>query len=376
MPSGLTVSGGAAMPGGDDEFDLQARPSDILLGLIVAFLAPLFMGSTTDVGLARLSVLETLASYQARTQAELVSIAQIIGYGLAVLDTLRLAMLPDVSVAMKLRLRGCANALNRSAQQNIRALERGRQDGAFLRPGIGEPAAMPVDPATTGFGLTEADVKAAVAGARNAVLDVHARMRSAALADRSAAAGPKAAPPVAAPTSVALPVVAPSAVAPTAVTPAATAPAVAAPSVVAPSVVAPAPVVPSVAAPSAVAPTSVIASGVARSGMAPAVAASPAAQPAPVQSAIQSPAGAGTVRPRILTAEQQNKLMWASAMSGVAGELTGTSASPITQPMSKSDLMWADTLASVARHLVAEAEGKPDTADVPHFLAGTPPKRT
>jgi hypothetical protein len=104
------------------EADLPVRPTDLMLQLIVAFLAPLFVNGVTELSLARLAAIETLASYQARTQAELLAIANIIGFGLAAMATLRLAMRPDLSLSMTLRLHGCANALNRSAQQNVRLL--------------------------------------------------------------------------------------------------------------------------------------------------------------------------------------------------------------------------------------------------------------
>jgi hypothetical protein len=129
-----TASGVSA--GRDDGWpNLPTCPSDVLLESIVAFLAPLFVGSTTDPGLARLAAIETFASYQARTQVELVSVAQIIGLGLAAMDNLRLAMQPDLSLAMKLRLRASANALNRSARQTLHALEGRRRGDRSVRPG-------------------------------------------------------------------------------------------------------------------------------------------------------------------------------------------------------------------------------------------------
>ncbi len=109
-------------PARDDQPDLPTHPSDLLVHLIVGLLAPLFTGAyTDDPGLARLAARQTLAAYGARTQADLLTIAQIIGFGLAGLDTLRLSIADDVPLAMKLRLRSAANALNRVAQQHQRA---------------------------------------------------------------------------------------------------------------------------------------------------------------------------------------------------------------------------------------------------------------
>jgi len=44
-----------------------------------------------------------------------VKIAQIIAFGMAAMDNLRLSMAPDLSLSMVARLRAGANALNRSA---------------------------------------------------------------------------------------------------------------------------------------------------------------------------------------------------------------------------------------------------------------------
>jgi hypothetical protein len=99
------------------------HPSEALMALIVTLLAPMFLGVTAgDINLARLATWETVNAYQARNQADLIAVAQIIAYGLAALGSLSLSMDDNISVSMALRLRGNANALNRSAEQNRRAL--------------------------------------------------------------------------------------------------------------------------------------------------------------------------------------------------------------------------------------------------------------
>src|ERR1700710_1051087 len=118
--------------------------SDLLLQLIVTFLAPLFVTGATELSLARLAAIETLASYQARTKAELLTIANIIGFGLAAMATLRLATQPDLSPSMTLRLHGCANALNRSAQQNVRLLTQLQRETPDWDEYPAEPAEQPV----------------------------------------------------------------------------------------------------------------------------------------------------------------------------------------------------------------------------------------
>lgn len=108
---------------------LPLHPSDILMNLIVAFLASMFLGASAgDIQFARMAAIETVNAYRARNQADLIAIAQIVAYGLAALGSLSLSMTDNISLSMTLRLRGNANALNRSAEQNRRPLEKSRAD--------------------------------------------------------------------------------------------------------------------------------------------------------------------------------------------------------------------------------------------------------
>ncbi len=177
----------AADPDCQNAPSIPIHPSDFLVEFVVGVLAPLFMaGCSGDLSFARLSVIETINAYQARTQAELVMIAQIIGFGMAAMDNLRLSMDPGISLSMKLRLRGGANALNRAAQQNARALEKVRRDRNL-------PAAYP-DAAPEEDEPTQADIEATIAQARAMVKDAYARLQEVppnAAPPAKAAAGPQ-----------------------------------------------------------------------------------------------------------------------------------------------------------------------------------------
>ena len=84
-----------------------------LLGVVLAMLTPLLtIGSPQD---ARLAARQAIAAYQTGEQANLVSISQIVGFAIASLDNLRLSAPPDLSLSMKLKLRGNANALSRTS---------------------------------------------------------------------------------------------------------------------------------------------------------------------------------------------------------------------------------------------------------------------
>jgi hypothetical protein len=103
--------------------DTSCHPGDVLISLIVALLAPIFLGVTAgDVPLARLAAMETVNDYRARNNIDLVAIAQIIACGLAALGSLSRSMAEEMSLSMTLRLRGNAVSLNRSAEQNRRVL--------------------------------------------------------------------------------------------------------------------------------------------------------------------------------------------------------------------------------------------------------------
>jgi hypothetical protein len=113
----------------DPSTEAPLNPSDFLMQLIVALLAPMFLGiAAGDINLARMAAIETVSAYRTRNHADLIAVAQIIAYGLAALGSLSLSMADDISLSMTLRLRGNANALNRSAEQNRRALRETRTE--------------------------------------------------------------------------------------------------------------------------------------------------------------------------------------------------------------------------------------------------------
>ena len=97
-----------------------------LMMFILAALSSMLAPTLADLGLARLAAREAIDAHRARGQHELLTIGQIVGFAVAALDTLRLSMPEDVSMAMKLRLRGNANGLNRSSCSCTRLLERDR----------------------------------------------------------------------------------------------------------------------------------------------------------------------------------------------------------------------------------------------------------
>lgn len=281
-------------------------PSDIVLELIVCFLTPLFMdGCSGNLGFARLAAMETLASYRAQTQAELVKIVQIIAFGLAAMDNLGLSMAPDLSLSMKLRLRAGANALNRSAQQNTRALEKNRRESPPLEPCCAERSAMaeaqavpPVDEDA----VTEATLQVAIEQAQTMI--EAARVRR----------------PAAQPAATIQP------------------------------------------------PTAVARSGAVTLPVAAAT------HPAAVEhtTAATPPSAAAPKAP--VATDQQNKLMWASAMNSVAAELSGSLHS-IPPASRRATLMQATSLSSAASDLIGRAGCTPLAAMDATLRAAAPALR-
>jgi hypothetical protein len=114
------------------------------LDRIVLFLTPYFLTIAPDPALARADILETLASYGARTRAEMLAAVQIIALGFAALDTLAEAktMAQDLSPSLRIRYRGCANSLNRSAQLQEKILAKRL---ASDPPEASHPTAEPIN---------------------------------------------------------------------------------------------------------------------------------------------------------------------------------------------------------------------------------------
>ncbi len=156
-----------AEPTHDAADDPPLSPSEILMGIVVTILSPMFL-IAGDVRMARLAATETVNAYRIRNQTDLIAIAQIIAFGLTALGSLGLSMADDLSLTMILRLRGNANALNRSAEQNRRAL---RESGY-------DPAVTNAEPPATSQEMEEqAALAAGVLAAQTLAAAAQARLR-------------------------------------------------------------------------------------------------------------------------------------------------------------------------------------------------------
>ena len=101
----------------------MALRSSSFLETIIAFLLPYFTDAAMDKREARSEIIDTLASYETRTRAEMLQAAHIIAFGMTTLDVLAEAKTAEMSQSMRLRYRSCANSLNRSTLQTEKALD-------------------------------------------------------------------------------------------------------------------------------------------------------------------------------------------------------------------------------------------------------------
>ena len=129
--------------------------------VVLSLLIPLLMaGGLTDPALAGLAAQEAITAHTADGRGQLVTTAQIVAFALASLDNLRLSADPGLSLSMKLKLRGNANALCGSAQ---------RRSAPAAAPQIAAPPPEPDDTAAQSHANAQALAEAqALAGLEQA----------------------------------------------------------------------------------------------------------------------------------------------------------------------------------------------------------------
>jgi hypothetical protein len=135
---------------------------------MILCLLPHFLTVAANFDDARAEALETLASYGARTRAEVINAVRIIAFSFASLDLLGEATAEGVTPAMRLRYCGGANSLNRACQQDEKSLAK-RLARELTQPA--EPASDPLDD------MTDAELAAAIEQARAQIDNARAHSR-------------------------------------------------------------------------------------------------------------------------------------------------------------------------------------------------------
>jgi hypothetical protein len=152
--------------------------SSLFLKRLVCYLMPYFVPITSNMDRAEADILETFASYGARTRAELLNVVQIIAYSMSGLELLALAKVDtSLSASMQIRLRGCANNLNRSAHQAEKTLTARLKCDLPAQPEA--PAELTNDTTPTQTEEILHRIDAQVAAARNAALPAKGQKGSA-----------------------------------------------------------------------------------------------------------------------------------------------------------------------------------------------------
>ena len=150
------------------------RPGPFLNRLVI-YLLPYFLAVTADEEKAKAEILETLASYGARTRAELVKAVQIIAFSFSALEVLAEAKAArQMPPPLRLRYFGCANALNRHGENSEKMLEK-RLKCDFPAP-VAASAKAAAEPLND---LPEADAGVAMQQAQNVIAAYRDRLAAA-----------------------------------------------------------------------------------------------------------------------------------------------------------------------------------------------------
>ncbi len=135
---------------------------EVLFDLLTTLLAPLFLiTASDDIAFARMAAAATINDYHAQTSADLITIAQIVAFGLTALASLSQSMEENIPVTLALRLRGNANACHRSAEQNRRALKENRPEPRTAPPLPSQLEPPPPDTAELAAKITETQKRTA-----------------------------------------------------------------------------------------------------------------------------------------------------------------------------------------------------------------------
>jgi hypothetical protein len=152
------------------------HPASVLMNLIITLLTPMFLAAAgNNVTFARQAATETLNAYRAETQSDLITVAKIVGFGLAALAALSLSMAEDLPLSTILRLHASANASDRSEHRN-RKLRSARTDVTSSTP----PPEPPTPPRPN---VDEAALTAAAAGMKARTAENLARVTTSTITD-------------------------------------------------------------------------------------------------------------------------------------------------------------------------------------------------
>jgi hypothetical protein len=115
------------------------QPEDLLRSVVITLLMPLFLPLLNDVSLARQAAAQALRGLQETIDADLITLAQTVAFGIAVTNTLCLSMAEGLDTKTVLKINTSAASLSRCESRN-----RGALSGRTARKA---PPAAPAKPA-------------------------------------------------------------------------------------------------------------------------------------------------------------------------------------------------------------------------------------
>jgi hypothetical protein len=107
------------------------QPIDVLMNLIITVVGPMLLTAAGgDIDLATLTAIKAVNAHKPRNEADLIDIGQIVTFGLAAIEAVKLSLRPEFTPAVAMRLRANAVSLNRAAAQTRRNLQKSQPEQA------------------------------------------------------------------------------------------------------------------------------------------------------------------------------------------------------------------------------------------------------
>ena len=107
------------------------QPIDVLMNLIITVVGPMLLTAAGgDIDLATLTAIKAVNAHKPRNEADLIDIGQIVTFGLAAIEAVKLSLRPEFTPSVAMRLRANAVSLNRAAAQTRRNLQKSQPEQA------------------------------------------------------------------------------------------------------------------------------------------------------------------------------------------------------------------------------------------------------
>jgi hypothetical protein len=128
----------------------RISPVNDLVNLLIVMLTPVFLGPAGgDLRLARLGAQQALLAFRAEHHADWLTIAQIVAFGLATLNTLCLSFVEDLPIHAVLRLNNSADRLSKAEMRHRKVRQEPKGAAASQPAQAIQPTLIPAVPRPT-----------------------------------------------------------------------------------------------------------------------------------------------------------------------------------------------------------------------------------